>query len=492
MPPLSPRSSRDPRVLSTGRDNLRILVMAVIGVIVLVGFFFFQRYAQRAEESAKLDAVAEDPLRAAEIAREREAAASAASEVRSELRRRFEGAERIEQSLSAEQDAALAEIAARLARVGSGALRWVEREPTARIFDASEPSTRRGAFHEVHGTLLGDTWTRPVGGVSTVVGLLRPELELGRLADRPIAFVARFLSDGEAAAADPADAGERTWRDGTWVRLQGLYVCDFSVWGRLPSGGTAPLLVAGEVTPSEPSSALRGDLTQAELNAAFEYLDAYFPSRHNGGQHVRENLPIEVQDDVFLTFAQMALVHGDEPFDENAELLFKEMLKRFYDDPQAERGKRFKIEGRVGRVEEVLVGSNPFRLERKQFLFVGGRYGWLWIESPKIFDVKVEDVVEIEAYFASRIWYHSRDGELDRPYFVARALRPFRPKESAGADFWETYLPSFLLASTLGLFAFFFFILFRDRKRSEAAQAKLIEMRRRRRGKRPEEPVSGG
>jgi hypothetical protein len=491
MPPLPPRSSRDPRVLATGRDNLRILVMGVLCVIALSGFLFVQRQTKRAEESAKLEEVALDPERAAALAREREAATVAVTELRSDLRQRFESVEKLEQNLSAEQDAALAEIAARLSRVSSGALQWVQREPVARLFEASAPSSRRGELFELHGTLVGDTWTRPVGGASTVVGLLRPEVGPGVLGEQPVAFVARNLIAASTSGAGEA-VSESVWRDGTWVRLRGLYVGDFSFWGRLPSGESAPFLVAGEVSTSVPSESLRGDLTQAELNQRFEYLDVYFPTRHNGGQPVASGKPIEVQDDVFFTFAQLALAHADEPFDESAELLYKEMTKRFFDDPQAERGKRFRIQGRIGRMEEVLVGANPYRIERKQFLFVGGRYGYLWIESPRIFEVQVGDVVEIEAYFASRIYYKSRDGELDRPYFVARALRPFRPQESPGAEFWATYLPLFLLVSTLVLFAFFFYVLFRDRKRSELAQAQLVEMRRRRRAQQSGQSVSRG
>ncbi|MBL8897728.1 MAG: hypothetical protein JNM84_08870 [Planctomycetes bacterium] len=489
MPPLSPRSSRDPRVLVTGRDNLRILVMAVLGVIALSGYLFVQRQTKRAESSEKLEEMTEAPERAAKLAQEREAATAAVSELRSDLRQRFEGVEKIERSLSAEQDAALAEIAARLHRASSSALQGRARRPVSELFDASTAASRRGEFFELHGTLVGDTWTRPVGGTRTVVGLLRPEIELGKQADQPVAFVAHLLLAGAADSAGEASS-DATWRDGTWVRVRGLYAFDYAFWGRLPAGETAPLLVAGEVTPSQPSSPLRGDLTQAELNSSFEYLDVYFPTRHNGGQPVEQGQPRDVQDDVFLAFAQLALAHADEPFDEGAELLFKEMTKRFYDDPQAERGKRFRIQGRVGRVEEVLVGSNPFRIERKQFLFLGGRYGYLWIESPLLFDVKEGDVVEVEAYFASRMYYKSRDGMLDRPYFVARALRPFRPEESAGTEFWSSFWPKFLLVSTLGLFAFFFYILFRDRKRSELAHAQLIEMRRRRRAQEAGQPVS--
>jgi hypothetical protein len=490
MPPLSPRSSRDPRVLSTGRDNLRILAMAVLGVVAVTGFFLLQGFSRRAKDGGALDAAPETPQGAGNRADERGAAAVVVSEIREDLRRRFEGVENIEQSPNAEQDAALAEFAARLGRAGSSALRWGRHAPVAELFAETPPSERRGALHDLHGVLVGDTWGRPVGGVPTIVGLMRPELELGRLADRPCGFIARFSSGAASVFPEAVAEGEPIWRDGTWVRLQGLYVCDFSFWNRLPNGEVAPLLVAGEITPSTPSMSVRGDLTQAELNGALEYLDVHFPTRHNGGQHVREGLPIEVQDDVFLTFAQMVLAHRDEPFDENAELLYKEMMGRFYDDPQAERGKRFRIQGEIGRMEEVLLGDNPFRLERKQFLFVGGRYGFLWIESPILFDAKVGDVVEIEAYFASRIWYHSRDGQLDRPYFVARALRPFVPPPSAGSDFWSYYWPPFLVVSTLGLFAFFFYVLFRDRRRSELAQAKLVEMRRRRRAREADQSVS--
>lgn len=489
MPPLPPRSSRDPRVLVTGRDNLRILVLGVLGVIALSGFFLVQRQTKRTEERAKLEELALDPERAAARAQERAAATLVVSELRADLRQRFEGVEAIERSFSAEEDATLAEIAWRLHRVSSGSLQWAQREPVARLFDESAPSSRRGELFELHGALVGDTWTRPVGGATTVVGLLRPELELGRLAEQPVAFVAHYLM-ASAPRGEAEPVGDAVWRDGTWVRLRGLYVCETSFWGRLPAGGTTPLLVAGEVSPSTPSLPLRGDLTQAELNASFEYLDVYFPTRHNDRQPVKSGKPMLVQEDVFLSFAQLALAHADEPFDENAELLYKEMTKRFYDDPQAERGKRFRIQGEVRLLEEQLVGSNAFRIERKQFLFLAGRYGFLWIESPRIFDVKVGDVVEVEAYFASRIWYDSREGELDKPYFVARALRPFRPEESAGAEFWTTYLPMFLLMTTLGLFAFFFYVLFRDRKRSELAQAQLIEMRRRRRAQQPGQSVS--
>ncbi|MCB9890920.1 MAG: hypothetical protein H6833_04685 [Planctomycetes bacterium] len=465
-----PGVSRDPRVIFTGRENLRLIILGVAGLLFLTMALILPKIVETTTRGSAVDSE-ELPAQANEELRSAHAELVA---VPKEIQEVFAGIDLVdrEHPLTSGQNSVLAGIARRLESVPETSFRALDAGDVRALVEAESRPALRGGLYRIYGPLAFATSSVKVGLSETVWGVIYPEVGPGELLNRPVHFCAKSLL---AETSDP-------WEAGTWVTLYGYYVTDLQFPDRYPGMPPQPLLVSGRVATTVESRLPPEEIFPEELNLQFAMYDRYFATKENNFQALNGNpqIPLEPRDEMFGL--ALAAQHEPERF-ADAEVFVTDMIPKLNEDPQSQRGKRFKLRGEIGLLSRIPFSNSRYRIEAIHdiLLVIGQRV--IRIMTPLDVPFEKGDVVEIDAWFLTEHRYRAEaSGKwIDRPLFVAAGIHAWSPDYDRAGLMVHRIIVIAIVGATVFLCGMFWFFLFRDGKRSRDAQAKVIEIRRKRR-----------
>lgn len=268
---------------------------------------------------------------------------------------------------------------------------------------------------------------------------------------------------------------------GQFVRVDGFFLKLYSTEG--PDGWrTGPLLVGRRPVPSYP--ALGPD--------AMASLDETLASVEDDTLERRSGLPFDAK--------WRLLAHAEAPAPpvdwEAAPELDGEWIQRIFADGADFRGKPFRVGiSRNMACWTETAGENPLRLDEITVGWIGNQY-WkgqvpvihflLPAARPELSERDgAARLVTARGFFFKNMSYEKPSGDLGRvPVFVMEDVEIFTPPP----DFLTRNIMWIVLGITAALASLIWFLLGRDKRKSEELQAELVRRRRARRGKLAESP----